>query len=855
MDRDRDDPAPKRRRVDSGDGDSRSRDREREREPRAGSSRDDPDRDRERDRSRSDRSERPERPSGGSGGGRGGGRRRPPLENQLKTRPASVEVSKKGKSGTPIKLKSNHFSLSAFRQWILFKHHVEFDPVEDRTGVKKGLLKIHRDKFVGYLFDGSTLYTINPACSEDEPMHLQSESVAGQGTFNITIKYVGTCEPGDFQYLQVFSLILRECLAYLNLVQLKRNYYDPQARVEVPEFRLQLWPGYVTAIGRYESGILLQAEISYKVLRQDTAYDLFYEASRGRDFRTAYSAAITGQIVMTSYNNKTYRVDEVNYSATPKSTFPVKNKDGSTTDTSYLDYYVKRYGCRIRDHNQPLLITRSNARARRSGAAELVYLIPELCIMTGLTDEMRSNYQLMRALAQHTSVNPGERKNRLMGFNRRLNDIGEVRERLQNWGLTLARDLVDIPSRILPTEKIIVADRNQYEVGPEADWTRNLRNAKMINTAELRNWVLIYPNRSEREARSLSDMLTRVAQGMRWNIPQPSRYPLPDDRNGTYTSYLDRALNERNPQLVVCVVPNNKSDRYSAIKKKCIIDKPTPSQIVVFKSITARGAMSICTKIAIQLNAKIGGAPWSVSIPVSDLMVIGFDVCHDPSNRNKSYGGMVATLDNTYSHYYSCITHHAAGDELSDNFGFNVLKAVDKYERRNGKIPKLIVIFRDGVGEGNLKYVREHEVQNILDNLKAVYARQREPKDQKLRLAFVVVSKKLNTRLFAGERNPVPGTIVDDVITDPLKYDFYLVSQTVRQGTVTPTYYNVLEDTTGLAPDHIQRLAYKFTHLYFNWSGTVRVPAPCQYAKKLAFLTANSVGVAHTNLDQLLYFL
>ena len=53
----------------------------------------------------------------------------------------------------------------------------------------------------------------------------------------------------------------------------------------MPEFRLQLWPGYVTLIGRYESGIFLQAEISYKVLRLDTAYDLFYECSRGRDFR------------------------------------------------------------------------------------------------------------------------------------------------------------------------------------------------------------------------------------------------------------------------------------------------------------------------------------------------------------------------------------------------------------------------------------------------------------------------------------------------------------------------------------------------------------------------------------------
>jgi hypothetical protein len=49
------------------------------------------------------------------------------------------------------------------------------------------------------------------------------------------------------------------------------------------------------------------------------------------------------------------------------------------------------------------------------------------------------------------------------------------------------------------------------------------------------------------------------------------------------------------------------------------------------------------------------------------------------------------------------------------------------------------------------------------------------------------------------------------------RYDFFLVSQSVRQGTVTPTHYNIIHDTTGLKPDHMQRLTYKLTHLYYNW--------------------------------------
>ena len=46
--------------------------------------------------------------------------------------------------------------------------------------------------------------------------------------------------------------------------------------------------------------------------------------------------------------------------------------------------------------------------------------------------------------------------------------------------------------------------------------------------------------------------------------------------------------------------------------------------------------------------------------------------------------------------------------------------------------------------------------------------------------------------------NPPSGTVVDDVVTQPERYDFFLVSQSVRQGTVNPTSYNVIEDNSGL---------------------------------------------------------
>lgn len=72
-------------------------------------------------------------------------------------------------------------------------------------------------------------------------------------------------------------------------------------------------------------------------------------------------------------------------------------------------------------------------------------------------------------------------------------------------------------------------------------------------------------------------------------------------------------------------------------------------------------------------------------------------------------------------------------------------------------------------------------------------------------------------------------------------YDFFLVSQQTRQGTVTPIHINIIHDTIGLAAEKVQEITFKLTHLYYNWPGTVRVPAPVQYAHKYASLIGDSV--------------
>ena len=70
------------------------------------------------------------------------------------------------------------------------------------------------------------------------------------------------------------------------------------------------------------------------------------------------------------------------------------------------------------------------------------------------------------------------------------------------------------------------------------------------------------------------------------------------------------------------------------------------------------------------------------------------------------------------------------------------------------------------------------------------------------------------------------------------------------------THENHPENEPELSADIIQQLAYKLTHMYFNWPGTVRVPALCQYAHKLCDLVGEHLkGQPSQTLNDKLYYL
>ena len=286
---------------------------------------------------------------------------------------------------------------------------------------------------------------------------------------------------------------------------------------------------------------------------------------------------------------------------------------------------------------------------------------------------------------------------------------------------------------------------------------------------------------------------------------------------------------------MVFIVLGQLSDvRYQRVKKLCCIECPVPSQCVVLKTINKPDNVlrTVAQKIVLQMNVKLGGELWRLSIPIKKLMIVGIDVYHKTEKQYKSIAGFVSSLNPEQTRWYSKVCFQMVGQELTDTLKLAFSNAIQKYREVNNFLPDKIFIYRDGVSEGQLSVVVDHEVAQLRSCFASDYCPQ---------ISVIVVQKRISTRIFSSQDNtavnPKPGAIIDHSITSKDMFDFFLVSQHVGQGTVTPTHYIVAYDDTNYKPDYIQRISYKMTHMYYNWSGTIRVPAPCQYAHKLAFLT------------------
>ncbi|KAJ8714986.1 hypothetical protein PYW08_004967 [Mythimna loreyi] len=761
-------------------------------------------------------------------------------------------VTMKGTSGTPVQVTANFIYLN-FEENSVYEYEVRYDPDQDYKNLRFKLLAEHRQYFKEKTFDGTTLYL--PHKLPEEAHNLVSTNPFDNSKVRINIVFRRTRKLSEM--IHIYNVIFKCIMKDLQLVRINRDHFNDKAGIQIPQHKLEVWPGYVTAVDEYEGGLMLTLDSTHKVLRTQSVLSYIKETiqAEGAGWKKAMAERLVGCSVMTMYNKKMFRVDSIDDTQSPKSTFE-KMVDGKPVQVSFIDYYKNNYGIEIKDWDQPLLISRDSKRmpGQEKPTDFMICLIPELCQLTGLTDDQRSNFRLMKDVATYTKITPNQRHAAFKKYIETVMSNETAKSRLAGWGLSIAPETINLTARTLQPEMLYFGNNVKVPGKPNADWNGEVTRQHVMQAMDIMKWVILYTDRDKQVAQSFLDTVKRSCRPMGINVAEPDMIRLPNDRTDSYVITLKKVITS-DIQIVVVICPSSRDDRYGAIKKICCADNPVPSQVINARTLMNQNKIrSITQKILLQMNCKLGGTLWNINIPFKTAMVIGIDSHHDATRKKQSVCAFVASYNQSMTHWYSRVVFQSKGQEIVDNLKDCLVESLKHYLSVNGALPDRIIIYRDGVGDGELKVLQQYEIPQMKICLSVLGG------EYKPALTYIVVQKRINTRIFmkagSGYENPNPGTVVDHGVTRRDWYDFLIVSQKVNQGTVTPTHYVVIHDSSDMTPDQCQRITYKLCHLYFNWPGTVRVPAPCQYAHKLAYLVGNSIhSQPATSLADKLFFL
>ncbi|XP_012275649.1 piwi-like protein Ago3 [Orussus abietinus] len=761
-------------------------------------------------------------------------------------------ISRHGESGTRVPMSANYINIAIDPEKGIFMYEVQYNPDIDSRPLRIKLLNQHMVALGGVkTFDGAMLYL--PIKLPQEQITFQSEHPMDGSLVTLTVIYKRKQELREC--IHFFNVLLGRLMNALSLVRIGRQNFNPRCAHPITAHRMELWPGYVTAINEYEGGLKLCIDATHRVMRTDTVRDLLHELYQRNPhtYRDAIIQEIIGITVLTRYNNRTYRIDDIFWDQDPTYKFP--KKDG--TMVSLIDYYKTHWNLEIRDKKQPLLVHRAKKKLSDGQTMEeMVILLPELCYCAGLTDRIRSDFRVMRDVMAVTRVSPESRQKVIRDFVRDVKSTEVTKNILTDWGLQLEDDIIQFTGRVLNPEEIRFGENQTFKGQNRADWGAQVVRMPMLRTPHLNRWYVLFCQKDRKYCEEFINTLRKVASIMKMNMAYPEVIMLKDDRTESYIRELRRNINSQ-VEMMMAICPTNRNDRYAAIKKLCCVEMPIPSQVIITKTISdPKKLKSVSEKVALQMNCKLGGALWALKLPLDKCMICGVDVYHSGTDRmaKGSVAAFVASMDKPLTSWYNKICIQGPNQELIDLLKVCLVSSVNEYRKKNNCYPDRIILYRDGVGDGQLETVAKYEVKQLRMAFSLIdpsYA----PK-----MSIVIVQKRINTRLFSmnGRKldNPQPGTIVDTTVTRRCLYDFFLISQHVRQGTVSPTHYIVIYDGAEMKPDYMQRLTFKLCHLYYNWPGTIRVPAPCQYAHKLAYLVGQSIQMdPHESLANHLYYL
>lgn len=171
--------------------------------------------------------------------------------------------------------------------------------------------------------------------------------------YKINIEWVQCISKKDTGDMLAFlKTFFNSLLRRIKFKQIGRSYFNPDQQHTIPHHGIQIWPGFSSSLQAVQRGVLLNIDIVHKVLRTQSVLSILNEVKdRARqDPIEAIKKALIGSTIMTTYNKRTYKVDEVDFNISPRDTFTVEEKEGPK-EQSYVDYFKTKYDARINDMN------------------------------------------------------------------------------------------------------------------------------------------------------------------------------------------------------------------------------------------------------------------------------------------------------------------------------------------------------------------------------------------------------------------------------------------------------------------------------------------------------------------------
>ncbi|KAL4786184.1 Piwi domain-containing protein [Aspergillus varians] len=526
------------------------------------------------------------------------------------------------------------------------------------------------------------------------------------------------------------------------------------------------------------------------------------------------------------------------------------NATGVVEKLSIEGYFKKRYNISLTYWELPIV------EMTKKG---VVYPM-EFLTIHGLHRYMwKLNEYQTSNMIKYAASRPADRLNSILKSKKMLDHSSDPV--LKTFGLKIDDNMIRTKARLLPAPDIEFGGKQRVNPGTAGRWDLRGKKFYQPNKKPLDCWgVGYFPGRrnviNKTQVEAFVDSMMKAYSSHGGSVV---RRPVVVELREDIGEAVKKLYNstgvkfQKDPQLLVVVVPDKNSFTYSRIKKSCDCRWGVPSQVLQSAHVAKNNPQYI-SNVLMKVNAKLGGTTSRAVPKISEAslkarsMIIGADVSHSPQGVwLPSLAAMSVCMDQFGGRYWGAC--EANGERVEMIARANMETMLTPLVREwmstvgGGKAPDNVYYFRDGVSEGEVQHVLNQEVHNIKAVLMGL------TRDQwKGKFTVVIANKRHHLRAFPRPNdrnsadkngNPLPGTLIERDVTSPHDWDFLLYSHIALQGTARPVHYHVVLDEIKHRPQELENLIYDHCYQYMRSTTSVSLFPAVYYAHLVATRARN----------------